>query len=437
MTTTTAGPRVPWSQEAEVRDRPDPVALPSLGTELPRWPLAVLLYGFPVVWVLGMAQFVPTLLSLVMLGYLAVRGRIRMAPGMWAWAFLLVWVIACTVMLEKNTDVIAWGLRFSVLFNAGVCALYVLNARSTVSTDFVLRGICVVWWTVVVLGNVSLLLPDLRLTTPMALVMPHGLMENDLVHDYVAPRLTETQTPWGAPAAYVRPAAPFPYANSWGLALALTTPVAIARILRSRSNGVRVVHVLGLLASAVPAVASSNRGMLLGLAVSVVFVILRLAFRGRGKATVLGLAVLLLAVGALVGSGALGRILGRQQYSHSTDGRGNLYGATLEWALRSPLFGYGTTRMNDTIGVSMGTQGYLWTLMFCFGFVGMGFFLWFLVSSLLRLWRTPGTAGLWLLSTLLVTLGVLVVYSFDTMQMAIVLLNYALLTRAKRDGEVL
>ena len=60
-------------------------------------------------------------------------------------------------------------------------------------------------------------------------------MQNPLVRDYMLPPLAEVQRPWGAPEAYIRPSAPFPYANSWGLAYTLLTPVMLACLLRLRS----------------------------------------------------------------------------------------------------------------------------------------------------------------------------------------------------------
>ena len=49
------------------------------------------------------------------------------------------------------------------------------------------------------------------------------------------------------------------------------------------------------------------------------------------------------------------------------------------WSPR--IIGYGTPRMEPSIGVSMGTQGYLWTLMFCFGFVGLALFALFMMCT--------------------------------------------------------
>ena len=40
---------------------------PTAGAPLPAWPILVLLYGFPLVWAMGMMQFAPTLLAAAMI----------------------------------------------------------------------------------------------------------------------------------------------------------------------------------------------------------------------------------------------------------------------------------------------------------------------------------------------------------------------------------
>src|SRR5699024_65109 len=101
-----------------------------------------------------------------------------------------------------------------------------------------------------------------RITTPLSRVMPGGLLRNELVRELVMPRLAEVQDPWGAEEPFVRPAAPFPYTNSWGMAYALLTPLMMLVWTRMRSRGGRVLLALGMVVSVYPAAQTSNRGML-------------------------------------------------------------------------------------------------------------------------------------------------------------------------------
>lgn len=49
---------------------------------LPAWPLLTLLYGFPIIWALGLLQIAPIILAFVMLGYMLVRGSVRIYPAL-------------------------------------------------------------------------------------------------------------------------------------------------------------------------------------------------------------------------------------------------------------------------------------------------------------------------------------------------------------------
>ena len=64
---------------------------------LPAWPLLTLLYGFPIIWALGLLQIAPIILAFVMLGYMLVRGSVRIYPALWVWGALTFWVVVCAV----------------------------------------------------------------------------------------------------------------------------------------------------------------------------------------------------------------------------------------------------------------------------------------------------------------------------------------------------
>lgn len=402
---------------------------------LPAWPLVTYLYGFPLIWLLGASQFAPSLLAVSMLLLMLTRRQILTHPVHWIWLALIIWALVCTVSLTSPGNYLGWFQRFMNLANAGVFALYYFNARQRISLPLLLGGLITVWLTLLVLGHLALLFPEARLTTPMSLILPAGLQANEWVRDAVRPPLAEVQWPWGAEQAYIRPAAPFPYANSWGLAYALLTPVLLSCYFLLTSKGVKLLLTLALLASLSPALATSNRGMLLGLGLSLTYLALRLflASAWRPLAYLLALATGL--VTYLVTSGAIEKILGRQEFSDSTGGRAELYRLTLDYALRSPLVGYGTSRPAPSIGVSLGTQGYVWALLFCFGFVGLGLFLCYLLYSLLATWQLKTGAGFCLHSLLFSSLLMVFFYSYDLMQLTSLLLVVSALLRAKYNPQ--
>ncbi|MCQ1954377.1 O-antigen ligase family protein [Arthrobacter sp. zg-Y238] len=402
---------------------------------LPAWPLMLLLVGFPLWWALGAAAFMPLILAGVMAVLMLARGGTVLVPGILPWAAFLVWVAAAGINLLSGASLLAYGQRSGILLAVGIFLLYVINARDSLPVRKVVYALLAMWVAIVLLGITAIYFPDYRLTTPVGLILPDALLENPLVRNLVLPPLAEVQHPGGAPEAFNRPAAPFPYANSWGVMFAVLTPVACAAVALVRSPLAKALLVLGMAVSFWPALATSNRGMLVGLGAAVVYVVIRLAFRGRLAAAALGLAGMLLAGGTIVATGSLQEILDRQLYSDSTSGRLSLYRQTWQATLEQPLLGYGTPQLEETIGVSLGTQGYLWMLMFSYGLVGLGLFLYFLAGAVLRTWHTPSTVGLWLHSVPVAALVMVPFYGFDVMQLTAVFVVLALLLRGRYGAE--
>lgn len=404
---------------------------------LPAWPMTFLLAGFPFWWAMGGAPFVPIGIALVMLGFLLHRGNIVILPGVLPWFAFLVWAAASLINLPDFGTAIGFAQRLGNLAAVGIFMVYYINAKEHLNPKRVMTGVGIIWLTVVMLGLCAMAWPEFRLRTPIGSILPGGLTRNPLVYDLVFPPLAEIQQPWGAPEPFNRPAAPFPYANSWGVAFALLTPCAIYFAIVVKRWWMKAAIFAILAASLLPALATSNRGMLLGVAVGTVYVLVRVAARGQ-LAKVAGLAIVVTGVfAALVASGALGDILGRQEYSDSTSGRMSIYDATLSATMDSPLLGYGAPRMDATIGISLGTQGYIWMLMFSYGLVGLGLFIFFLGNGIFRTWNAPGSTGLWLHGVLITTVAIIPYYSLDITQMTIVGLIMAVLLRAQYFGESL
>ena len=175
--------------------------------------------------------------------------------------------------------------------------------------------------------------------------------------------------------------------------------------------------------------------MFIGLGIAVVYVVLRYVLSGNLKVAFYSVVAAALAVAGLFASGAIAKILGRQEYSDSTGGRASLYQATWDAVMQSPVVGYGTSRMNVSIGISMGTQGYLWALMFCFGLVGLALFVIFMLSSIISTWDVQSAAGLWIHSVPVTAICVFIFYSFDIMQMTAMMLCLTMIMRSQVNGE--
>ncbi|NDL58512.1 O-antigen ligase family protein [Phytoactinopolyspora mesophila] len=410
---------------------------PSDGSRpLPAWPVDVLLWGFPVFWLLGLSPFAPIGLAMIMAGFMIVRRGETIVPGMLPWFAFVLWIVPAAQMLDSPLRLLGYGLRFANLAAIAVVLLYVVSAREQLSIRRVLAGLTVVWLTVVVGGYLGTLWPDVRLSTPAGLLLPGALAGNEYVQDLVFPPFAEVQRPWGAPEPFVRPAAPFPYANSWGTAVVLLTPLAIAGLRFFRSKGARRLIVVGLAALVPPALASSNRGMFIGLGIAVGYVVLRLAGRGQVKTLLAVVSTGGLVVGVFVYAGLLDSIATRQEYSDTTSGRASLYEETFTRTLESPLLGWGAPRPSLVHGISVGTQGHVWMVMFSYGFVGLALFLLFLWGATLRTWFSACDTGrLWMHSCLVTASVLIFFYGLDTMQMLAVVLVAGLLLRERYGAD--
>lgn len=407
-------------------------ATPSVGTDgLPGWPLLVMLWGFPVMWLLGVTV-VPgaVVLTGVMVAFLAARRTAVWVPGTGALLGFLAWVVPCAIMIDSAPRLLGFAYRYVILLFVVVAFVYAVAARTRLTRERVVHALTFVWFFVIVGGLLGLLFPETRLTTPVGALLPRSIATNSYVEDLFFPPFAEIQQPWGAAEPFIRPSAPFPYANSWGVAILVLTPVALACFLMVRSTWLRVAIVLGAAAMLLPAMATTNRAMFAGLALAGVYVVVRFAVRDRA-APVLALGGLgVVAAGLLVWQGLLGALAERQQYG-SGDTRFALYAETIERTLASPLLGYGAPRPSLDQDISVGTQGYVWTLMFSYGFVGLGLFLLFLWGTTWRTRRVRDDVDLALHASLVVASLVVVIYGLDIMQMLSIMLIAAILLRRR------
>lgn len=158
---------------------------------------------------------------------------------------------------------------------------------------------------------------------------------------------------------------------------------------------------------------------------------LRFALAGYWRTSLLGLLAMLGAgLWFLLGSAAE-RILGRQEYSDSAGGRLTLYRQTWEATLHSPLLGHGAPRLEESVGVYMGTQGYLWMIMFSYGLVGLLLFVGYLWGST---WWTRGvrlSADILLHSVPVAASVIFMFYSFDITQTCVLVTVLGLLMRER------
>lgn len=400
------------------------------GAELPGWPVLVLLWGMPVWWALGMLPVAGAIMAVPMVAFLLRRGQITLVPGVLPWLAFVAWMIPCALMLDSLGRVMGFSMRFTQFAAIAVALVYIVNARQSLTVRRVLAGVTFVWVFVIVGGYLGMLWPEAALTYTVGRLLPDSVLANEYVSDMVFPPFAEIQTPYGAEQPFLRPSAPFAYANGWGAAIAILTPIAVGAAIARRTAKATVWLIIGIAASLPPAIATTNRGLFVGIIAAVGYVLIRLVLRGKWLPFlwVGALAAALSVVLAL--SGLLEGIADRQNTVDTTVGRGTLYAEAFARTLQSPILGYGAPRPSYTTEIAAGTQGMIWNAMFCFGFVGLALFTIFLLGALLRTAAAPNVAALWLHSSVVAAAVMSIFYGLDR-HMLVICLVLGLLLRER------
>ena len=376
----------------------------------PGWPLRVLFIGFPMWWVIGASELACFAAALVMALELLHRRHIAFPRGFALWMMFLAFVVGGIVVLQvnvvgavpgaQNTRYITWAYRFCWYLAATILMLYIGNLRRELKTVTIARTISWMFVTLTVGGLVGVLLPQLQFQSLLELVLPAKIDSHSFVRDLIHPSVAQLYSSDGT--LNPRPSAPFPYTNDWGVNFACLLPFFVATWFGKDAGWRRFVGPVIFLASLVPVVQSQNRGLWLALLVMALFVTARSVAAGHVRllAAVLGGVAVLVAVVAMtpLSSVVEGKLSGDAP-SDST--RTNLGAATFDGVLAtSPFVGVGTTRdvqgSFDSIASgatatcplcsppSLGTQGQLWLVMFCQGFIGLALYLGFFFLQFFR-----------------------------------------------------
>ena len=377
------------------------------------WPLAALIIPYPLWWLLGIASFMPAVAALVMVWQLR-HADIRLPKGSAWWLAYLVWVGLSLVTLSSDAPgavpdeasggrLMVWVYGLTMYAACTVAMVWVTNSsaeRLPFATIARTVGYLYLWSTLG--GILGVLAPHLELRSLLESVLPGGLRSNSFVRSLVHPAVADIQSILGR--AEARPKAPFPYANTWGSAMALSLPFLLIGWGRHGRRWQRLAVIPIVALSAIPIVYSLNRGLWACLAVGALFVVVALARRGNLTGLVVTIVVVAVAAVAFVAS-PLGDLVGQRfENQHSSDRREQLMVQTVEAAaVGSPVIGFGGTRdvqgsFASIAGGStpecpacgvppLGTQGHLWMVIFTQGLVGAFFFVVFLAMALWRALR--------------------------------------------------
>ena len=398
---------------------PVPLAVPRTGgrpapapRRLPAWPVVAMTAGFPVWWVLGLSAFIVPILAVPMLVYLRRRGPWRLPPGFAVWALLLLWTVAGALLLgvtapgtlpgSASGRLIGYLMRLAHYVAATVLLIYVGNLREDeLSRRRLTRLLSVVFLYAVIGGVLGTMFASFEFTSPFEMVLPARINANLYVHYLVHPALAQVQDVLGESAP--RPKAPFEYTNSWGGNISVLGTWFLVGWWAYGRGRRRVLAALVVAVAVVPIVYSLNRGLWLGIGISLLFAMARLVGRGR-----LGVVAGMLAVGVVAGavvtlSPLHSIITSRLEHGQSNALRSSLSRQVVDVTTHSPIVGYGSTRTSpgspQSIAVGktsacpqcgnapLGSTGQLWYDIIASGFVGAGLYLLFFLQYA---WRYRG-----------------------------------------------
>ncbi len=418
---------------------PDVVQHQEPNPRLNHWPLSVVLLGYPIWWVLGLAYFVPLMVAVPMAWQLFQSQRIEMPRGFGWWMLFLVWMAGGVFLLSADAPgavpggadtgrLLVFGLRASMYVSSSIVLLWVVNIdRRSLSVRRYshLFGFLFIFTTVG--GLIGMTWPEISLASPLEMMLPGSLANNSYVSSLVHLDVADVQSVLGDPEP--RPTMPFAYANTWGSVMSLTLPFFLVSWFKFGRTWQRVLAPVVLAAAAVPIVYSLNRGLWFSLAIGAVILIALQLRTGRptviAATVVVGAAVMV----ALLLSPLSSLVQERFEYQHSNERRSQLLVATIEsTALGSPLAGFGSTRdvqgsFASIAGGStpdcpacgvppLGTQGQLWTVILSQGFVGLALFSAFFLTVLSWVWRCRSLADA--LCLFLLTFFGLQLFVYDT-----------------------
>lgn len=398
-------------------------------------PVTAPLIGAPLWWVLGVFQLVFFLAAAVMLVRLLRRRRVAVPRGFGTWLIFLVWLLVGLLVLQVDAPAavagqstgryLTFAYRYGWYVSCTIAVLYVLNTRRTVSTERICAAVA--WFFVILVGGglLGILQPQLNFPSALELVLPGRLARQPFVAELIHPSVAQIHDFLGAAAA--RPSAPFPYTNSWGMAVALTLPVFVMVWWR-RGGRWRWAMAGILVLAAIPIITSLNRGVWLSIGAVVLLTAVRSALSGRIR-LLGGIFAMVLVAGLLLLFSPLGAMIqARLDNPHSDEGRSNLSTQSVVSTFEgSPVIGFGSTRdmagnfASIAGGAShmcgscspppLGTHGQAWLLIFASGFGGFLLYTVFVAGHFLRHLRSRAPAAPGALACLLVLLITMPIYN--------------------------
>jgi hypothetical protein len=464
--------------------RPDTAARPGVAARgrgfaarHPAWPVTALLVGYPLWWALGLADFMWIILAAPMISQMVAwqtRGarRLRVPPRFGIWLLFLIIAVAGiaaisltapgTVASPVSHRVLSYINRLASYGGVTVLLLYTGNLTEHELTRRRLAWMLGLVGVYAVAGGVAgMLMPHLQFSSPLLHLLPKSARVNPYIQASMEPGLSQVQNVLGSAAG--RPKAPFDYTNIWGDCLTVLLPFLFIgwwngkmscrrRAIWTRQR-LTVLAIAGV--AAAPLLYSLNRGAWIGAGLSVGYLAIRFALRGK-TALLAGLAAVI-AIGALLVfvTPLKGVVTSRLQHGKSNNLRANLSSLAVTDALASPIIGFGDTRQEQgspnsiAIGPSLkcptcgqlavGSTGQLWLLLVSDGVLGAGLYLAFFAGGIWYYRRDQSPEAMVGILVLLLSFVYMFTYDAVPAPLGFTMLAYALMWKNdmyRRQGQV-
>ncbi|WP_067496161.1 O-antigen ligase [Actinoplanes sp. TFC3] len=437
---------------------------PARPTWLPAWPVAGILAFYPLWWALGLGVLIFPIMAVPMLVLLVRRraaGRaLRLPPGAGWWALFLAAVVisiaalgadpAGTVVEHASARVLAVAYRLAMYLSLSVLLVYTGNlTESELSRRRLVKLLGWLFVVTVAGGLLGMVAGRFEFTSPVEWLLPSNVRSKGFVQSLVHPYAAQLMDLVGGEKP--RPAAPWGYTNTWGNNFCLLMGWAVVAAWASRRTGIKILALLCLAVSIVPAVVSLNRGLWIGVGVIVVYVAARYVLMGR--LWIIG-AVALAGAGLVVALIAtpLGDVVNARLDNGKSNGvRSFLIERALDGFAESPVIGYGSTRNtiggrnSITVGESAGCErcgnftvggnGQLWQLLYAHGAVGTIAYLGFFGYGLWRFRRDRTPIGVAASAAIVSSFSAMLWYNAIPTPLAFMFLAYALLWRNEFEGD--
>jgi hypothetical protein len=433
------------------------VRLRGLFARHPAWPVSALLLGYPVWWALGLADFAWFLLAVPMVARMVAwrtRGnrRIRVPPGFGIWLlFLAIAILGVAVITQTAPGTVISPVSHRVLSYADRTLTYlgvtVLLVYAGNLTEKELPRRKFAWMLglvgiVTVLGGLAgMLAPHFQFHSPALYLLPQSAQANPFIQASMHPGLAQLQAVLGSSASG-RPKAPFDYTNLWGECLTILIPFLLVGWWDRGTRRQRLIAGVTIVVAFVPLLYSLNRGAWIAAVVSIVYLAIRLA--ARGKPAVLGAVLAGVAVAAvLLAANPQNLVTTRVKHGKSNHLRSQLDKLAIADGLASPVVGYGDTRQQQgsakglAVGprpqcpicgqLAVGSTGQVWLTLVTTGVVGTAFYFGFFAFGVWRFRRDRSPYAMAGVLVLLLSFIYMFVYDAVGAPLGFTMLAYALM----------